>query len=63
MVRVIFKGSEAIAMKLAVRIPGWCDNWNVFGAESYHCTQVKGYCYVDGIWNNGDEIIFYFIFL
>lgn len=59
-VAVTCTGEEAVDMKLAVRIPGWCGKWTVQGTEGFACTEEKGYYYMDGTWSRGKEILFDF---
>ena len=51
---------EPVSMKLAVRIPGWCENWGISGTEGFECTEEKGYYYLEGEWKAGDQIVFTF---
>lgn len=55
------KGKEAVSMKLAVRIPGWCGEWKVQGVEKFTCKEKNGYYYMQGIWKTGDQVRFDFV--
>lgn len=59
-VSVTYTAEEAVVMKLAVRIPGWCSQWKASGLESYHCTLDRGYYYIEGTWQTGSQIVFDF---
>lgn len=56
-VAITFAGAESVEMKLAVRIPGWCEEKQIQGIEKFSCTEEKGYYYIDGIWKPGDRIV------
>ena len=61
--KVTFKyvGEDDVNMKLAIRIPGWADEWYLTskrigeGAQS-HSDKENGYVYVEGSWKNGDVV-------
>lgn len=53
---VSYDGEDGVAMKYAVRIPGWCKEWEIKVPENKTCRQENGYYYVEGIWNQGDVI-------
>lgn len=53
-VSVTYHGDDGVAVKYAVRIPGWCKNWKMNAPEDKKCTLENGYYYVEGIWNKGD---------
>lgn len=59
-VSVTYTGEQAAAMKLAVRIPGWCESWKAKGLENFECTQEKGYYYIEGTWETGSQVVFEF---
>lgn len=59
-VSITYTGAESIAMKLAVRIPGWCKKWDAKGLESYACSEENGYYYIAGTWTSGSQIVFDF---
>lgn len=59
-VMITYTGKEAVQMKLAVRIPGWCSEWTVEGADGFVCTEEKGYYYMEGNWTSGSQIFFDF---
>ncbi|SCP99301.1 glycoside hydrolase family 127 protein [Anaerobium acetethylicum] len=60
-VTVTYAGEGPVRMKLAVRIPGWCRNWNVQGSERYCCSEEKGYYVMEGSWQPGDQLDLDFI--
>lgn len=43
-------------LTLALRIPGWCDEFELTGAQGKECRMEKGYLYVSGTWSNEDEL-------
>lgn len=57
-VKVVYSGESGVEMKLAVRIPGWCENYGVSGVNKFDTEIVDGYLYLKGIWNEGDEVSF-----
>lgn len=57
---IAFAGEEPVAMKLAARIPGWCEEKQMQGTEKFSCIEEKGYFYMEGIWNPGDRIVLNF---
>lgn len=59
-VKIAYTGQKTAAMKFAVRIPGWCENWSVKGTEKFQCKEEKGYYYIEGTWEQGCEIVFTF---
>jgi len=59
-VEIAYTAQEPVAMKLAVRIPGWCENWGVSGTEAFHCTEKDGYYYIEGVFTENDKICFVF---
>ncbi len=59
-VSIAYTGEQAVRMKLAVRIPGWCEHWKADGLENYTCTEEKGYYIITGEWKTGSKIIFAF---
>lgn len=59
-VAVTYTGKEAVQMKLAVRIPGWCSKWSIQGTDGFVCTEEKGYYYMEGNWTPGTRIFFDF---
>lgn len=48
------------AATLAVRIPGWCENWYAEGLEDFYCTQKDRYYYIEGLWEPEKQITFHF---
>lgn len=56
-VRVKYDGEAGVNMKLSLRIPGWCKNWKITGAENKTCNLEKGYYYIEGTWESGDEVV------
>lgn len=58
---ITYTGKEAVSMKLAVRIPGWCGEWKAQGMEKFTCTEKNGYYYMQGIWKTGDQVRFDFV--
>ncbi|MBO5033014.1 MAG: glycoside hydrolase family 127 protein [Lachnospiraceae bacterium] len=42
--------------KLALRIPGWCDNYQLADEESYEITQKNGYLYLSKAWTEEDVV-------
>lgn len=59
-VSITYTGSETVTMKLAVRLPGWCEHWKAEGLEKYTCADEKGYYVIEGVWETGSQIIFDF---
>ncbi len=59
-IRITYTGKQSVKMKLAVRIPGWCENWNLYKEDRFDYTVEKGYAYIEGEWKPGDEISFAF---
>jgi len=59
-VEIAYTAKEPVEMKLAVRIPGWCENWSVCGTEKFTCTQLDGYYYIEGVFAENDKICFTF---
>lgn len=57
---VTYGGEEAVSMKLAVRVPGWCDSREMQAPAQLSCTEKKGYCALEGTWNPGDKVCFDF---
>ncbi len=55
-VKVTYTGQETASVKLAVRIPGWCENWKAQVPDSYECTEEKGYYYIKGNWEPGSQV-------
>ncbi len=55
-VKVTYTGQETALVKLAVRIPGWCENWKAQVPDSYECTEEKGYYYIKGNWEPGSQV-------
>lgn len=58
---ITYKGQENVSMKLAVRIPGWCDEWDVRGEDEFTCRKEKGYYYLEGTWKPGAQVVFDFV--
>lgn len=50
-IRVHAKNSD---LKLAVRIPGWCETFEVFGCRDSERTVRNGYLYIKKVWNEED---------
>lgn len=59
-VSITYTGEKAAVMKLAVRIPGWCENWQAEGLDHFKCVEEKGYYYIEGMWESGSQIVFAF---
>lgn len=59
-VKVSYAGESGVEMTLAVRLPGWCENYGVSGTEKFEGEVVDGYLYLTGVWNEGDEVSFEF---
>ena len=59
-VKVSYEGESGVEMTLAVRIPGWCENYGVSGIEKFSAEMADGYLYLNGTWEAGDEISFEF---
>lgn len=64
-VKIRYIGEAPVTMKLALRLPGWTKEHvirvqNTGSAEYSACEKTrdteKGYCYIAGIWNPGDEV-------
>lgn len=61
-VRICFHQEEAVKFAFAVRIPGWCRNYEIavngekVNPEAVNCFLKQGYVYLDRIWKKGDEI-------
>lgn len=55
-VSIKYVGDEAIAMRLALRMPGWSDEHYITLNSDTHKEQINenGYCYIDGVWKKGD---------
>jgi hypothetical protein len=47
---------KPVEMTLALRIPGWSEEFEMTGAKEKDCHMEKGYLYVKGIWNPGDTL-------
>ena len=60
-VTVTYTGEEAVCMKLAVRIPGWCGNWDAQVPDNYKCREEKGYYYIEGNWEPGSQVVLDFV--
>lgn len=52
-IRVRAKDSN---FRLAVRIPGWCEKFDVFGCSDSERTENSGYLYVSKEWNEEDYV-------
>ena len=59
-VTITYTGRQAVDMKLAVRIPGWCENWKADGLSDEFCTEENGYVSIGGTWENGRQVLFTF---
>lgn len=59
-VTITYTGRQAVDMKLAVRIPGWCENWEADGLSDAFCTERNGYIFIGGVWENGRQVLFTF---
>lgn len=59
-VKVTYAGKEALEMTLAVRIPGWCEQYQVSGTEPFESVIKDGYLYLKGLWRSGMEVQFDF---
>lgn len=55
-VTVTVTKAEGVSMKLAMRIPGWCHNWESKEVKGKTCITEHGYLYVEGKWEQGDMI-------
>ncbi len=62
--KVTFKyvGEDNVDMKLAVRIPAWAKEWYLTSGrcgeeQKNHSDLIDGYVYIEGNWNNGDEVV------
>ncbi len=55
-VSIKYVGDDEIAMKLALRMPGWSDEHYITLNSDTHKEQINenGYCYIDGVWKKGD---------
>lgn len=55
-VTVTAKKAQDNFMKLAMRIPGWCQDWKPGSIEGKSCSTKQGYFYIEGRWTQGDVI-------
>jgi len=56
-VTVTVRKVEEISMRLAMRIPCWCNNWDESkGVKGKLCSIEQGYFYLEGNWEQGDRI-------
>lgn len=59
-VSVQYTGKEAVDMKLAIRIPGWCDNdYEIslgHGDGQKETKMENGYYYIEGTWKEGETV-------
>lgn len=55
-VSVKYKGESCADMTLAMRVPGWCSFVERQIPEHFTCREEKGYLYIEGQWNPGDQI-------
>lgn len=49
-------GKTAVPFTLALRIPDWCEDYTIKGAENAKTAMKDGYLYVTKIWNEGEGI-------
>ncbi len=59
-VEITYTGEKGAVLKLAVRIPGWCESWKAEGLDGYQCKEENGYYYIEGTWEAGKRIAFVF---
>jgi hypothetical protein len=43
-------------LKIALRIPDWCDNFELKDSDEYNIEEKDGYLYIGKAWNDEDEI-------
>lgn len=60
-VSILYTGTASADMKLAVRIPGWCQSWTVKGNDAFTCTEENGYYILQGCFTPGLRIVFDFV--
>lgn len=57
-VKIRFQQEEKINFTYAVRIPGWCNDFQItVNAQEVRPEIIKGYAQLKGTWEKGDEII------
>lgn len=59
-VKIRHIGKKPVNMKFAVRIPGWNNEKEIQISVKFSVCEQNGYCYIEGIWTEGDEVIFDF---
>lgn len=47
---------KAVPMTIALRIPGWSEDFELTGAKDKECRLEKGYLYITGTWSAEDEL-------
>lgn len=55
-VSIRVKSDTPLTYTLALRIPGWCDSYNLTGASNASSTLKDGYLYLTKEWASDDEI-------
>lgn len=56
-VTVSLEMEKPLEMTVAIRIPGWCRNAKAYkNGEELPMNTERGYLYLDGAWQNGDQI-------
>lgn len=57
-IRIVFHSSKPCQGKIALRIPGWCTKASCTrNGKSVSVNPEKGYLYLDGPWEDGDELL------
>ncbi len=47
---------QPVQMTIAVRIPGWSEDFELTGAKDKECRLEKGYLYITGTWSKEDDL-------
>lgn len=55
-VSVRVEAPSRVPMTIALRIPGWCEDFEMTGAVDKECRLEKGYLYVSGTFGGSDEL-------
>ena len=59
-VTIQYTGEDDVDMKLAIRIPGWADTYDLTlgkdGEDRKTQTTENGYAYIEGTWKQGDQV-------
>ena len=59
-VKVLVHTESEARGTLAFRVPGWCKNMSFSSTAKVESRQEKGYLYLTGVWQDGDEILLHF---